>query len=87
MDGSFSLLLFLQFQLLGSGAIENQVLANAGRPVRVLLKKYDIEQNECGWALGMGLERLAMQLFQIPDIRLFWLTDKRFTSQFECNLV
>ena len=26
-----------------------------------------------------------MRLFQIPDIRLFWLTDKRFLSQFECN--
>lgn len=25
-----------------------------------------------------------MSLFQIPDIRLFWLTDKRFLSQFEC---
>jgi phenylalanyl-tRNA synthetase alpha chain len=40
-------------------------------------------QNDCGWALGMGLERLAMSMFQIPDIRLFWLTDKRFLNQFE----
>lgn len=24
-----------------------------------------------------------MSMFQIPDIRLFWLTDKRFLSQFE----
>ncbi|EKX49162.1 phenylalanyl-tRNA synthetase [Guillardia theta CCMP2712] len=35
------------------------------------------------WAFGLGLERLAMILFQIPDIRLFWSTDKRFTSQFQ----
>ena len=27
-----------------------------------------------------------MSLFQIPDIRLFWLTDKRFLNQFECML-
>jgi phenylalanyl-tRNA synthetase alpha chain len=35
-----------------------------------------------GWAFGLGLERLAMPLFSIPDIRLFWSTDHRFTSQF-----
>ena len=41
------------------------------------------EQNDHGWALGSGLERLAMSMFRIPDIRLFWLTDKRFLGQFE----
>jgi phenylalanyl-tRNA synthetase alpha chain len=35
-----------------------------------------------GWAFGLGLERLAMPLFSIPDIRLFWSSDPRFTSQF-----
>mmetsp|Transcript_5014 Transcript_5014/g.10606 ORF Transcript_5014/g.10606 Transcript_5014/m.10606 type:complete len:146 (+) Transcript_5014:201-638(+) len=36
-----------------------------------------------GWAFGLGLERLAMILFEIPDIRLFWTDDERFQSQFK----
>lgn len=36
-----------------------------------------------GWAFGLGLERLAMILFTIPDIRLFWTTDPRFHEQFQ----
>ncbi|EGC29472.1 hypothetical protein DICPUDRAFT_8076, partial [Dictyostelium purpureum] len=39
--------------------------------------------NERAWAFGIGLERLAMILFNIPDIRLFWTQDKRFLSQFD----
>eukprot|EP00959_Pyramimonas_sp_CCMP1952_P219714 4593882-Pyramimonas_sp.AAC.1 len=37
------------------------------------------------WAFGLGLERLAMVLFDIPDIRLFWTSDERFTSQFKAG--
>jgi phenylalanyl-tRNA synthetase alpha chain len=36
-----------------------------------------------GWAFGLGLERLAMILFDIPDIRLFWSDEEKFLSQFE----
>lgn len=36
-----------------------------------------------GWAFGLGLERIAMILFSIPDIRLFWSEDTRFLRQFK----
>lgn len=38
-----------------------------------------------GWAFGLGLERIAMILYNIPDIRLFWSQDSGFLSQFEVN--
>lgn len=38
-----------------------------------------------GWAFGLGLERLAMVMFDIPDIRLFWSEDPRFLRQFDAT--
>lgn len=57
-------------EVLGCGVIHKEVMANAKK------------ENEVGWAFGLGLERLAMILFGIPDIRLFWTKDERFMSQF-----
>lgn len=35
-----------------------------------------------GFAFGFGLERLAMILYGVPDIRMFVENDQRFLSQF-----
>lgn len=42
-------------------------------------------QGKLGWAFGLGLERIAMILYSIPDIRLFWSRDPRFLEQFEAG--
>lgn len=58
-------------EVLGCGVISQPLLDNADAPTRV------------GWAFGIGLERIAMLLYEIPDIRLFWSKDSRFLSQFD----
>ena len=35
-----------------------------------------------GYAFGMGVERIALLLYGIPDIRIFFENDKRFLTQF-----
>lgn len=42
---------------------------------------YDTEK-QSGFAFGLGMDRLAMILFDIPDIRLFVQNDLRFLRQF-----
>lgn len=54
----------------GCGVVREQVLTNSGI------------KDKIGWAFGVGLDRIAMLLFGIPDIRLFWTLDERFKSQF-----
>jgi phenylalanyl-tRNA synthetase alpha chain len=36
-----------------------------------------------GFAFGLGVERMAMRRFGVPDIRLFFENDVRFLNQFE----
>ncbi|XP_030458793.1 phenylalanine--tRNA ligase, chloroplastic/mitochondrial isoform X1 [Syzygium oleosum] len=72
-DPSFELEIYFQekwLEVLGCGVTEQEILKRSGN------------SNNVAWAFGLGLERLAMVLFDIPDIRLFWTTDERFTSQF-----
>jgi len=38
--------------------------------------------NKVGWAFGLGLDRLVMTQYKIPDIRLLWSEDMRFLDQF-----
>ncbi|XP_004618916.1 phenylalanine--tRNA ligase, mitochondrial [Sorex araneus] len=57
-------------EVLGCGVMEQKLVDSAGAQDRV------------GWAFGLGLERLAMILYDIPDIRLFWSQDERFLKQF-----
>jgi phenylalanyl-tRNA synthetase alpha chain len=64
-------------EVLGCGVIHPQIIQNAGLD----------PQQTSGWAFGLGLERLAMVLFQIPDIRLFWSTDLRFHDQFQAGQI
>ncbi|KAF9532991.1 phenylalanyl-tRNA synthetase [Crepidotus variabilis] len=58
-------------EILGSGIIRQATLDTAG------------VQDKVGWAFGLGLERIAMVLYSVPDIRLFWSEDPRFLGQFE----
>ncbi|XP_032407919.1 phenylalanine--tRNA ligase, mitochondrial isoform X2 [Xiphophorus hellerii] len=60
-------------EVLGCGVMEQELLLSAGAG------------NKLGWAFGLGLERLAMILYSIPDIRLFWSRDERFLKQFRVD--
>jgi phenylalanyl-tRNA synthetase alpha chain len=66
-------------ELLGCGMVNPAVFE------AVNLKRgdsaYDPE-DWTGFAFGMGLERLAMSLFGLPDIRLLIENDQRFLAQF-----
>lgn len=59
-------------EVLGTGMIHPNVL-----------KKGNIDPEEySGYAWGLGIERLAILQYDIPDIRLFTENDLRFLSQF-----
>lgn len=64
-------------EILGCGVIYDRVMTSAN---------LDVEK-EVGWAFGLGLERWAMKLFEIDDIRLFWSKDPRFINQFTAGQI
>jgi phenylalanyl-tRNA synthetase alpha chain len=52
-----------------------------------VLKNCDIDPDEySGFAFGMGIERIAMLLYQVSDIRLFFENDVRFLKQFKSTI-
>ena len=60
-------------EILGCGMVHPKVLENCG-----------INPDEyTGYAFGMGIDRLAKLIYNIPDLRLFFENDVRFLKQFE----
>ena len=52
-----------------------------------VLKNCDIDPDEySGFAFGMGIERIAMLIYQVSDIRLFFENDVRFLKQFKSTI-
>jgi phenylalanyl-tRNA synthetase alpha chain len=65
----------------GTGWLE---IMGAGMVDPNVLKNMNIDPEEyTGFAFGMGIERIAMLLYQIPDIRMFYENDMRFLEQFK----
>ena len=62
-------------EIMGCGMVDPNVLKN----VKIDNDKYS------GYAFGMGIERIAMLLYQIDDIRLFYENDVRFLNQFRSS--
>ncbi|WP_127845622.1 phenylalanine--tRNA ligase subunit alpha [Psychroflexus aestuariivivens] len=63
-------------EIMGCGMVDPNVLKNCN----IDPKEYT------GFAFGMGIERIAMLLYQIGDIRMFYENDLRFLEQFKSSL-
>jgi len=63
-------------EIMGCGMVDPNVLENCN---------IDPEMYS-GFAFGLGIERIAMLLYQIGDIRLFFENDIRFLKQFKATL-
>ena len=63
-------------EIMGCGMVDPNVLENCG----IDPKEYS------GFAFGMGLDRMALLLYGIPDIRLLSENDLRFLEQFKAVL-
>jgi phenylalanyl-tRNA synthetase alpha chain len=59
-------------ELAGSGAVHPNVLRGCGVDPEIYT----------GFAFGLGLDRVAMLLYEFPDLRLLLEGDERFLSQF-----
>jgi len=59
-------------EILGCGMLDPQVLINCGIDPEVY----------SGFAFGIGIERIAMNLYGVTDLRWFFESDVRFVGQF-----
>ena len=59
-------------EVAGAGMVDPNVFKAVGYP----------DDEYTGWAFGFGIERLAMVMWSINDIRLFTENDVRFLEQF-----
>ncbi|MFT5231794.1 phenylalanine--tRNA ligase subunit alpha [Patiriisocius sp. Uisw_047] len=63
-------------EIMGCGMVDPNVLKNCG-----------IDPTEySGFAFGMGIDRIALLLHQIPDIRMLSENDLRFLEQFKASI-
>lgn len=62
-------------EVLGAGMVDPEVFRAVGRP------EYDPDRVQ-GFAFGMGIDRLAMLKYGIPDLRLLFENDQRLLNQF-----
>ncbi|MBX7240343.1 MAG: phenylalanine--tRNA ligase subunit alpha [Bacteroidia bacterium] len=60
-------------EIMGCGMVDPNVLENCGIDSSVY----------SGYAFGMGIDRLAMMTYKVPDLRMFSQNDIRFLKQFE----
>jgi phenylalanyl-tRNA synthetase alpha chain len=59
-------------EIMGAGMVQRNIFRNVS---------YDPDEYT-GFAFGLGIERIAMILYQIDNIRLFYENDYRFLNQF-----
>lgn len=63
-------------EIMGCGMVDPNVLKN----VNIDPEEYS------GFAFGLGLERIALLLYQISDIRMYFENDVRFLEQFKAEM-
>jgi phenylalanyl-tRNA synthetase alpha chain len=60
-------------EVMGCGMVDPNVLENCNIDPKIY----------SGYAFGMGIERITMNLFQVNDLRMFFENDTRFLRQFD----
>jgi phenylalanyl-tRNA synthetase alpha chain len=71
-------------EILGCGMVDPNVFSAVGNAWRTRGKENPYDPAKVsGYAFGMGIERVAMIVYGISDIRLFYENDLRFLKQFK----